>query len=101
MKEFIYNGFILVEGNIFNWRKQSKYIDQPDPYFLTLGFGDSFESFDVAYDINKNELIISNLHFVDEGFVIKFNCNTIDEAENIANSFRIGMGFDIPKLNKK
>jgi len=87
------NGILMTPGELFNWRIEPKYRNQPEPfsYLITMGgwnnhYGGMFE---------EDEQILSIFSYDEDGGSFKFACSDLHLAELIVNSFMKGNDFDI------
>ncbi len=98
MKEFKTDkGILMVEGKLFNWRKESLFYNKEAPIGFMMDFGD----YSATYQPKEKELVIYfNDAYID--FIARFFCENIYIAEIIVNAFIKGnhIGFQNTIYNK-
>jgi hypothetical protein len=95
MKEFkSSNGILMVEGKLFNWRKESMYFGKEAPYIYVIDAGSIADMYTATYQEKEKELCISRMGFSLD-FVARFFCDDIYVAEIIVQSFIKGNHLDM------
>jgi hypothetical protein len=87
MKEFkSSNGLTMVEGKLFNWRKESIYYGKNEPYGYLIDMGNIGEMYSATYmEKDHNLCIYRNSDHMD--FIANFYCDDIYVAETIVFAF--------------
>ena len=87
MKEFkSTNNILMVEGKLFNWRKESLYYDKDEPYINIIDMGNIGDMYSAVYQLRIKKLCIyRNSDHMD--FIAHFHCEDLYEAETIVMSF--------------
>lgn len=95
MKEFKSNNDILmVEGKLFNWKKESLYHGKEEPFGYMMDFGWMENLYSAVYQPRERELCIyRNSSYLD--FIARFFCEDIYIAETIVEAFMKGNRLDI------
>lgn len=95
MKEFkSSNDILMVEGKLFNWRKESMYYGKEAPYIYCIDAGDISDMYTATYEEKVKELCISRMGF-NIDFIARFFCEDIYVAEVIVNAFIKGNQIDM------
>ena len=80
------NQLTMVEGKLFNWRKESLYYGKEQPYVYVIDMGNIGEMYSAIYiEIDHNLCIYRNSDHMD--FVANFYCDDIYVAETILYAF--------------
>jgi hypothetical protein len=97
MREFkSSNGLTMVEGKLFNWRKESLYYGKEAPYIYCIytGGDNVADTYEATYEEKTKELCIFRIGF-NIDFVARFICDDIYVAEIIVNAFLKGNHLNI------
>lgn len=76
----------MVEGKLFNWRKESIYYGKEQPYGYIIDMGGFADMYSAVYTEKEHNLCIYRVSN-DMDFVANFYCNDIYAAENIVYAF--------------
>jgi hypothetical protein len=80
------NELTMVEGKLFNWRKESLYYGKEQPYVYVIDMGDIGEMYSAVYiERDHNLCIYRNSDNMD--FIANFYCDDIYVAETILHAF--------------
>ena len=80
------NNLDMVEGKLFNWRKESLYYDKEQPYGYIIDMGDIGEMYSAVYvERDHNFCIYRNSDNIE--FIVNFYCDDIYVAETILYAF--------------
>ena len=87
MREFkSTNGLTMVEGKLFNWRKESMYHGKTEPIGYIIDMGDIGDMYSAVFmDRDKNLCMYRVSDYRD--FVVNFYCDDIYVAETILMAF--------------
>lgn len=80
------NGLDMVEGKLFNWRKESLYNGKEQPYVYVIDMGNIGEMYSAVYiERDRNLCIYRVSNNMD--FIANFYCDDIYIAETILHAF--------------
>ena len=87
MKEFISdNGLTMVEGKLFNWKKEPMYYGKNEPCGYIIDMGDIGDMYSAVYmERDHNLCIYRNSDNIE--FIVNFYCDDIYVAETILYAF--------------
>ena len=87
MREFkSSNGLNMVEGKLFNWRKEPMYYGKDEPCGYIMDMGDIGEMYSAVYmEKDHNLCIYRNSDYLD--FIANFYCDDLYFAETIVLAF--------------
>ena len=87
-------GLMMAVGELYNWRIQPVYENQPEPTVLVIHLGDMSEMYQCLYDQRTEILSICNIAWsADE--VFRFYCASLWDAEFIVTAYIKANEFDI------
>ena len=87
MREFkSKNNLNMVEGKLFNWRKESLYYGKDEPYGYIIDMGGLADMYSAVYQPKEHNLCIYRVsdHL---DFVANFYCDDLYFAETIVSAF--------------
>ena len=80
------NNLTMVEGKLFNWRKESLYNGKEQPYVYVIDMGNIGEMYSAVYiERDRNLCIYRVSNNMD--FIANFYCDDIYIAETILHAF--------------
>jgi hypothetical protein len=80
------NNLEMVEGKLFNWRKEPLYYGKEQPYVYAIDMGNIGEMYSAVYiERDHNLCIYRNSDHMD--FIANFYCDDIYVAETIVYAF--------------
>ena len=80
------NGLDMVEGKLFNWRKESLYNGKEQPYVYVIDMGNIGEMYSAVYIERDSNLCIYRVSN-NMDFIANFYCDDIYIAETIVYAF--------------